>query len=289
MFGRKSRAEKLREQAESNSLVPIATLAAAYAGAKPVIERLLYDDDLRDNIRTFVEVGPLHSRPALRGRNPPTSSPNCGRTISSAPRSRPRRGPPARAASDTGGEGPRARRAGRSPAVPRPCSGRRLPVPSPEDRTPGPQVRHGHLRVSDLRRIGAEKNERFARSAGVTGPGRQASGKDARPRGRMPALQHPLLRMRRRKRGGREVRLRPLFWRALRGWRHSRSESRPSPAGRLSSAAAQPARKVRRASLAYSRMADAASEIMARSGSAPFDGRKAGRAGAWRLQERTVA
>ena len=55
MFGRKSRAEKLREQAESNSLVPMATLAAAYAGAKPVIERLLYDDDLRDNIRTFVE------------------------------------------------------------------------------------------------------------------------------------------------------------------------------------------------------------------------------------------
>src|SRR5215212_5622308 len=33
----------------------MATLAAAYAGAKPVIERLLYDDDLRDNIRTFLE------------------------------------------------------------------------------------------------------------------------------------------------------------------------------------------------------------------------------------------
>ena len=33
----------------------MATLATAYAGAKPVIERLLYDDDLRDNIRTFVE------------------------------------------------------------------------------------------------------------------------------------------------------------------------------------------------------------------------------------------
>ena len=55
MLGRKSRAEKLREQAESNSLVPMATLAAAYAGAKPVLERLLYDDDLRDNIRTFIE------------------------------------------------------------------------------------------------------------------------------------------------------------------------------------------------------------------------------------------
>lgn len=55
MFGRKSRAERLKEQAESNSLVPMATLTAAYAGTKPVIERLLYDDDLRDNIRTFVE------------------------------------------------------------------------------------------------------------------------------------------------------------------------------------------------------------------------------------------
>ena len=55
MFGRKSRAEKLKEQAESNSLVPMATLAAAYAAAMPVIESLLYDDDLRDNIRTFIE------------------------------------------------------------------------------------------------------------------------------------------------------------------------------------------------------------------------------------------
>jgi len=55
VFGRKSRAERLKEQAESNSLVPMATLATAYAGAKPVLERLLYDDDLRDNIRTFLE------------------------------------------------------------------------------------------------------------------------------------------------------------------------------------------------------------------------------------------
>ena len=55
MFGRKSRAEKLREQAESNSLVPMAALSAAYAGTRPVLERLLYDDDLRDNIRTFIE------------------------------------------------------------------------------------------------------------------------------------------------------------------------------------------------------------------------------------------
>ena len=55
MFGRKSRAERLREQAEGSRLIPVATLATAYAGAKPVIERLLYDDDLRDNIRVFIE------------------------------------------------------------------------------------------------------------------------------------------------------------------------------------------------------------------------------------------
>jgi ferredoxin-nitrite reductase len=38
VFGRKSRAEKLKEQAQSNSLVPVAALGAAYAGAKPVSE-----------------------------------------------------------------------------------------------------------------------------------------------------------------------------------------------------------------------------------------------------------
>ena len=45
----------MREQAEESSFVPIGTLVAAYAAAKPVIERLLYDDDLRDNIRVFIE------------------------------------------------------------------------------------------------------------------------------------------------------------------------------------------------------------------------------------------
>ena len=55
MFGRKSRAEMLKEQAKGTSLVPSAALAAAYAGARPVAERLLYDDDLRDNIRVFIE------------------------------------------------------------------------------------------------------------------------------------------------------------------------------------------------------------------------------------------
>ena len=55
MFGRKTRAERLKEQAEGTSLVPMASLAAAYTGVRPIVERLLYDDDLRDNIRTLVE------------------------------------------------------------------------------------------------------------------------------------------------------------------------------------------------------------------------------------------
>ena len=55
MFGRKSRAEMLKGQTQSNSLIPVGALAAAYAGAKPVAERLLYDDDLRDNLRVFIE------------------------------------------------------------------------------------------------------------------------------------------------------------------------------------------------------------------------------------------
>src|SRR3712207_139200 len=33
----------------------MAALATAYAGARPIVERLLYDDDLRDNIRVFIE------------------------------------------------------------------------------------------------------------------------------------------------------------------------------------------------------------------------------------------
>lgn len=56
MFGRKSRAEKLKEEARSSSLVPAAALAAAFGGARPIAERLLYDDDLRDNIRTLLEA-----------------------------------------------------------------------------------------------------------------------------------------------------------------------------------------------------------------------------------------
>jgi hypothetical protein len=53
LFGRKSRAERLKEEAQGNSLGT--TLVTAYDGARPVIERLLYDDDLRDNVRTFVD------------------------------------------------------------------------------------------------------------------------------------------------------------------------------------------------------------------------------------------
>lgn len=56
MFGRKSRKEKLKEQAESSSLIPLGALAGAYSGAKPLLGRLLYDDDLRDNIRDLLEA-----------------------------------------------------------------------------------------------------------------------------------------------------------------------------------------------------------------------------------------
>ena len=55
MFGRKTRVEKLKKEAENGSLAPLAALTAVYEGARPVAERLLYDDDLRDNIRTFIE------------------------------------------------------------------------------------------------------------------------------------------------------------------------------------------------------------------------------------------
>ena len=50
MFGSSSRTQKLKRGATNGS-----ALVAAYAGARPVAERLLYDDDLRDNIRTLIE------------------------------------------------------------------------------------------------------------------------------------------------------------------------------------------------------------------------------------------
>jgi hypothetical protein len=55
LFGRKSRAEKLKKEARNRSLVSGVSMAAALSGARPVAERLLYDDDLRDNIRTLLE------------------------------------------------------------------------------------------------------------------------------------------------------------------------------------------------------------------------------------------
>ena len=54
-FFRRAAAETVRREAKGGSFVPSATLGAAYGGAKPVVERLLYDDELRDNIRTFID------------------------------------------------------------------------------------------------------------------------------------------------------------------------------------------------------------------------------------------
>jgi hypothetical protein len=56
LFGRKSRAEKLKKEARNKSLGSSVALGAAFSGARPVAERLLYDDDLRDNIRTLLEA-----------------------------------------------------------------------------------------------------------------------------------------------------------------------------------------------------------------------------------------
>ena len=50
MFGSRSRTKQLKRGATNGS-----ALLAAYGGARPVAERLLYDDDLRDNIRTLIE------------------------------------------------------------------------------------------------------------------------------------------------------------------------------------------------------------------------------------------
>ena len=57
MFGRRSRAEKLKKEARNKSLGSGLALATTFSGARPVAERLLYDDDLRDNIRTLIEAG----------------------------------------------------------------------------------------------------------------------------------------------------------------------------------------------------------------------------------------
>jgi hypothetical protein len=68
MFDRKSRAERLKEQAQSTPFVPIAALATAYAGAKPVIERLLWDDDkLRKQVEAAAEAAQAGSK-RVRGQ-----------------------------------------------------------------------------------------------------------------------------------------------------------------------------------------------------------------------------
>jgi len=62
LFGRKSRAERLREEALERSPVPGAVLAAAGSTlatadgeVRHIVERLLNDEDLQGNIRTFIE------------------------------------------------------------------------------------------------------------------------------------------------------------------------------------------------------------------------------------------
>ncbi|MDX6381172.1 MAG: hypothetical protein QOI57_2196 [Rubrobacteraceae bacterium] len=56
MFGRKTRAEKLKKEARNRSLISGVSLAGALSGVRPIAERLLYDDDLRDNIRTLIDA-----------------------------------------------------------------------------------------------------------------------------------------------------------------------------------------------------------------------------------------
>jgi hypothetical protein len=56
----KARAKKLKANAkkkgkDAESALSGASLSALLAGSRPVAERLLYDDELRDNIRTFLE------------------------------------------------------------------------------------------------------------------------------------------------------------------------------------------------------------------------------------------
>lgn len=56
MFGRKSRKERLKKQAESSSLIPLSAITGVYVSVVPILDRLLNDDDLRDNIRDLLEA-----------------------------------------------------------------------------------------------------------------------------------------------------------------------------------------------------------------------------------------
>lgn len=56
----KARAKKLKAEAKKKGrdIAPAfsgASFSAALAGSKPIAERLLYDDELRNNVRTFLE------------------------------------------------------------------------------------------------------------------------------------------------------------------------------------------------------------------------------------------
>src|SRR5215204_7337452 len=165
---------------------------------------------------------------------------------------------------------------GWSPAVTRPGSGRRLPVLSPEDGTPGAQVRHGYLWVSDLRRIGRKRTLRedrrgywpwtpsvgYRRSSSWSKANSPAlpptdETKDVR-RASSPASTSFLAR---------SARLAEL------------SLGIPAFSRRAVFSRSRSARSKRAACLpAYSRMADAASEIKARSGAGSFFRRPRSRA-----------
>ncbi|WP_273842165.1 hypothetical protein [Rubrobacter calidifluminis] len=57
MFGRTSRIEKLKNQAEDTSFDLLGSFESLYEEVRPFVERLLYDDDLRNNIRTLIDSG----------------------------------------------------------------------------------------------------------------------------------------------------------------------------------------------------------------------------------------
>lgn len=56
MFGKKTKVEKIKEKVQETPLVSGAALAAAAGSARPFAERLLYDEELRGNIRDFLEA-----------------------------------------------------------------------------------------------------------------------------------------------------------------------------------------------------------------------------------------
>lgn len=57
LFGRTSRIEKLKNQAENKSFDLLGSFESFYEDVRPFVERLLYDDELRNNIRTLIDSG----------------------------------------------------------------------------------------------------------------------------------------------------------------------------------------------------------------------------------------